>query len=113
MAISAAMLLGSWALGALTWQLGVVMSLVAVTNEIHNWAHRPKRMNGPMITFLQRNGILQSSRHHARHHRGATDTHYCILTNYLNPVLDRVGLWRFLERVLLRVFGLRPRCEAS
>ena len=49
-----------------------------------------------MITFLQRIGVLQTARHHALHHTDPKNSHYCTVTNVLNPVLA----WnRVLERV--------------
>lgn len=76
-----------------------------MTNEIHAWAHRPGRVPA-IVRTLQRTGIVQSPRHHARHHRDGFDSHYCILTNWLNPVLDALGFWSRMERPLSAI-GIR------
>ena len=52
---------------------------------------------------LQEIGLLQSPVHHAGHHRPPSDRRYCVLTDWLNPVLDAVGIWALLERGLRRV----------
>src|SRR6185436_11725797 len=44
------------------------------------------------------------------HHTDPKSSHYCVLTNFLNPILDRLHLWNFFERAISRTFGvsLRP-----
>ncbi len=88
------------------WFAGVPVALWAamtlgglVVNEVHRLAHRPV-LAGPMVKTLQEIGIFQSPRHHTGHHRAPTDTRYCILTDWLNPALDRLGVWIGLERFL-------------
>jgi ubiquitin-conjugating enzyme E2 variant len=70
-----------------------------VVNEIHRLAHRPA-LAGPLIKTLQEIGVIQSPRHHCGHHREPTDTRYCILTDWLNPILDRLRFWSALEHLL-------------
>lgn len=80
----------------------------SLSNEIHAFAHR-KGSNVPLtIRIAQRLGVLQSAFHHAGHHRCAKNARYCVVTNYLNPMLDRAGFWRKLER-LIAVTGFYPR----
>lgn len=70
----------------------------AMSNEVHAWAH--VRRPGSLVALLQEIGLFQSPRHHAGHHRAPSDTRYCVLTDWLNPVLDRVRLWSRLEGLL-------------
>lgn len=70
------------------------------TNQLHAWAHGP---GAPLaIRRLQERGVLLSRAAHARHHRGRHDCGYCITTGWLNPLLDAVGFWSRLERVMQR-----------
>lgn len=108
-----AILVGAWALGHLSWQVMLVVAIGVNANEIHKWAHRSRRQNGRLISWLQDVGLLQSAGHHARHHRGTKATHYCVVTNYLNPVLEAIGLWNWLERVVFLVLGVRRRPDHS
>lgn len=73
----------------------------ALTNEVHRYAHQPSNA-GPWLGMLQQIGIIQSPREHARHHRPPYDRNFCILTDWLNPVLEQLGLWRGLGRLCRR-----------
>ena len=100
-------------LDALTWHVVLFAVLGANANQVHKWNHmRQSRVPLP-IRMLQRARLLQSSGHHLNHHRGTKDSHYCVLTEVLNPVLDGLGFWRALERVLAPVLGApRPQLAA-
>lgn len=97
------------ALALVGWLNTVTVSALvfgALTNVIHGWSHRTAQENGPLLTGLHRIGLFQSPIHHIHHHSGQNDTHYCLLTDHVNPVLEAVRLWPRLEAVLA-VFGLR------
>ncbi len=94
-----------------TWLLAAVIG--AITNEIHCWAHRSPRENGPVITFLQKAKLLQSPRGHATHHTDPKDRSYCTVTDWLNPVLDRFDFFARIERFLQRTTGLQRRVDES
>jgi hypothetical protein len=94
--------------GALTWHVVLFALLGANANQIHKWNHMPRSSVPPAIRVLQRLHVLQSARHHAQHHRGGKNSHYCVITGMLNPLLDRIGFWRKLEKLLEPVLGL-PR----
>lgn len=96
---------------ALSWPLVLAILLAAFTNLVHRWAHQSPAENGRVISWMQEKGLIQSRAQHALHHRWPRKTHYCPLTNALNPVLERVGFWRGLERLILRLTGLRRRKE--
>ena len=107
--IAGAVGLALWALGLFTWQVALVLVIGANANHLHKWAHRSRRRNGPVVTWLQDVQVLQSQRHHARHHRGSERTHYCVVTPHLNPLLDQVGFWGGLERLVELVTGVARR----
>jgi ubiquitin-conjugating enzyme E2 variant len=65
------------------------------------------------VNWFQKARILQTPRHHAQHHRGAKNTHYCVITNVLNPALDRIGFWRGLEWCIERTAGVKRRVEPT
>lgn len=72
--------------------------LTSMANEVHKWSHSVK--NTWIIELLQDMCILQTKSHHMKHHKKPYNRNYCILTNWLNPILDRIQFWRFLEFVL-------------
>jgi len=86
--------------GVHAWPAYLVIALASQSNQIHMWAHTA---NPPRpIAWLQHIGLLQSTRHHAQHHARPYASRYCTFTNYLNPVLDRIGFWRGLEAIFVR-----------
>lgn len=94
------------ALVALPWLLlagpSVVLGAAVVggclSSQLHYWAHAP-RLAPVAVQVLQEVGLLQSPKGHARHHRPPQTAAYCVITDWLNPVLDRIGLWRLLDRL--------------
>jgi hypothetical protein len=98
--------LASWA-----WWLAFFIGINA--NEIHKWSHRSPSENGKWVTFLQEHGIIQSPAEHAKHHQGLKNTHYCVFTNYVNPVLERLRIWSGLEAAIRVLFGVERRPDHS
>jgi len=86
------------------------IGVAALSNQIHQWAHM--RAPRPFVRRLQRTGLILSPRRHALHHRAPCDERYCISTGWLNPMLDRIGFWRALERGAERATGAVPRAGA-
>ena len=111
--VAAIFVLSAWALDSLTPAVWVFACLVGNANQIHKWAHRSRRENGPWINLLQDLRILQSSRHHAIHHTDPKSTHYCVITEHLNPVLEQLRFWTHLECWLWRTFRIRRRSDTS
>ena len=58
------------------------------------WVHQTPSENGKIITFLQNIYLIQSASHHSSHHKSPFDMQYCILTNWVNPVLGYIGFWK-------------------
>jgi len=104
---------GAWVLDMLTWQLLLFVTIGANANEIHKWAHIPAERRYPVVRYLHRAGVLQTPRHHAHHHMDGKDSHYCVVTNLVNPVVDALGIWRGLEKVIEWTFGVRKRPDPS
>lgn len=102
---------GLGAFHALRWPLALAILLAAFTNLVHRWAHQNPAENGRLITWMQAKGLIQSRAQHARHHRWPRKSHYCPLTNALNPWLEKLDFWHRLERAILRLTGLRRRRE--
>lgn len=111
--VSTLLVLTAWAFHLLTWQVWLFAIISTNANEIHKWAHRSRKENGPVISFFQDIGLLQSTRHHALHHTDPKNSHYCTVTNFLNPVLDGTHFWDGLEWILARTFGLNRREDTS
>jgi hypothetical protein len=105
----------AWPLAALLFLLGaptviwLALFFVAFGNLIHRFAHQPRGRVGTVVRLLQKTGLFISTEHHLRHHfnskgliaKEKTTIHYCPMTNWLNPILDKVGFFAFLERLFL------------
>ena len=111
--VGALVLTSSWALGCLNAAVLVFAVLVANANQMHKWTHQNPRENPWWVTRLQRAYVLQTPRHHGRHHQGEKNSHYCVVTNFLNPLLEEVSFWRRLERLVERLTGRRPANAAA
>jgi plasmanylethanolamine desaturase len=82
----------------MSWQLLFFTVILMNANQIHKWAHITRFENKPkVIGLLQKMHVLQSTQHHGQHHRKPNNSHYCTVTDFLNPVLDYMHFWRGLE----------------
>ena len=106
-------LVGAWVLESLTPAIWVFAALVGNANQIHKWAHRSRRENGPLLNLLHDLRILQGPRHHAIHHTDPKSTHYCVITELLNPILENLRFWTHLECWLWRTLRIRRRRDTS
>ena len=103
-----AALLLAWVLGRLSPMVVLAAVLGANANQVHKWSHRTRAENGPSIAAAQGLRLIQSPSHHQRHHGDHRNSHYCVLTDFLNPILDYCQFWRGMERGL-ELLGLRKR----
>lgn len=79
-------------------------------NLVHRWAHEPEGRLPAVITWLQRTGLFISGDHHGEHHfidgrpisREMSTRRYCVMSNWLNPALDRIQFWDRLERIFVK-----------
>ena len=99
---------------ALVW---LPVFFASFANIIHRWAHE-KSVNVPRIVrSLQHIGLFCSKKHHAGHHyvdgkvitRPQAQLRYCVMTNWLNPILDRLRLFKKMERAIEFINFLRWR----
>lgn len=111
--IGGAVIAAAWWLDLLSWPVWLFVLCAVNANQVHKWAHSNPRENGVIVTFLQKVKLLQTQRHHGKHHSGMKDSHYCALTNVLNPVLDELGFWRGLERGIEKLFGMKRRPDPT
>lgn len=108
--VSLAILLIIWRFGLLSWQWVLFGIFGGINQQVHRFAHAPRQKLPTIVTILQKLHLIQDARHHWEHHKKPHTTRYCVLTPWMNPVLDRFGFWRAVERLLVPVFGA-PRRE--
>ena len=111
--VAGLVVLAAWQCGFLGWQVWFFALVAANANEVHKWSHRTRSENGPVISFLQDIGLLLTVDQHARHHTDPKHSHYCAVGNLMNPLLDGIGFWNGLERLLAVTVGLQRREDRS
>jgi ubiquitin-conjugating enzyme E2 variant len=86
-----------------TLEMGITLFYAALANQVHAMAHRTDKENGKMIVWMQKIGLMQSRKMHGYHHQSPYNVNYCILTNYLNPILNLCKFWNVLELALSQI----------
>lgn len=100
--------------------LTLAVFFATFSNLIHRFGHTPKRKLPRWIRGLQEFGLFISPEHHDIHHRHdgklvtKCDAHhaYCPMTDWVNPVIDRLHVWETFEWMLARI-GIEPIPECS
>lgn len=111
--VGAGLVLVAWPLGLLRWPLWLFVAVSVNANQIHKWSHRTRAENGWLISKLQDWRILQTPRHHGLHHTDPKNTYYCPVTNYVNPVLERIRFWDHAEAVVEKLTGIKHRHDTA
>ena len=109
------------------WPIGLVLAIcgsplwlwlgitfTSLGNWVHRWAHTPRRQLPRWIRGLQEFGIFLSPENHELHHRkngqlvskGEAELSYCPMTDFVNPILDKIRFWQSME-ASLRLLGIR------
>jgi plasmanylethanolamine desaturase len=109
--LASLVVLTAWYCGSLTWQVWVFAVVAANANQIHKWAHSAPHENGRLVTYFHKLKLIQTQRHHGKHHQGKKNSYYCSITNFLNPILEELEFWSLMERFNEKVFGLKRKPE--
>lgn len=99
----------AWSIGMFGWKACLFGGVVAMINMIHRWSHSTPKENGSFITWLHKLKLIQTQQNHARHHIGEQNTNYAAFTNFVNPILEKLNLWRTLENLVEKLTGIKPR----
>ena len=93
--------------GFLCWEILFFGMVALAGNLTHKWSHLSEKENGKIISTLQRMKIIPSRHNHNHHHKSPHDTYYCVMTVYLNPILDRIKFWNF-GIWFFKILGMKP-----
>jgi len=91
----------------------VSMSFIMCAQELHKWAHFTKRDAPAHANLLQDAGLAVSRRAHLMHHKAPFETNYCIVSGHCNRLLDSIGFFPALERLVYRINRIEPRSWTS
>ena len=87
---------------------GVAISFeIVFMLQFHQCGHRAAR--GSLARTLQRLHLLLTPRHHLRHHSGGHDCNYCLINGVADRTVGRLGIFRWLERLISALTGAVPR----
>ena len=111
--VSALVVSGAWYFDQLTWQVLLFAVATANANQIHKWAHSAPHENPKLVTMLQKLRLIQTQKHHGKHHQGSKDSYYCSITNVLNPVLEKIRFWQLLETTIAMLTGMRRKPDPT
>ena len=87
--------------------LGIISLTLLFGTSLHNIGHR--KVRSPVLRLGQRLRLFITPAYHHVHHGGDQTTRYCTVNGWANPLLDRIGFWRWLERRIAAVTGAIPR----
>lgn len=74
----------------------LVLSVFA-TNQIHKWAHMKKPPF--LVKLLQKAHLILNPKHHAIHHAAPHTKYFCITTGWLNPVIEKLYLFKGIRKL--------------
>jgi len=95
---TAVILLGLlWFCGIHSWQLFMFFAFASQGNEIHAMGHRTDKENGKIVMWFQKIGIIQRRRTHGWHHKAPYETNFLVMTEFLNPLFNKIKFWKKLE----------------
>jgi ubiquitin-conjugating enzyme E2 variant len=84
---------------------------VAMTSQIHKWAHMDR---APLLVrALQRMRLILPPQHHSGHHAPPHIRNYCITAGWLDRPLHMLRFFETLEIIIRVVTGARPRQSRS
>jgi ubiquitin-conjugating enzyme E2 variant len=89
----------------LNWEIWLFVLISINATQIHKFSHQAQSKIPFIIRLLQNLRIIQNSRHHVKHHRGNNNSHYCLVTPILNPILDYLCFWKGMEKILEPILG--------
>ena len=85
----------------------MLSSLVSL--EIHRYAHMNPKKVPYLIRQLQKSGIILSKESHFRHHNGEFHQSYDLMSGIMNDIVDWIGIYPALEKVVTGLTGWQPR----
>lgn len=89
--------------------LAIFLAMVVLSQHFHALSHMKKSQLSPVIVALQDRGVILGRKMHGMHHRPPYDVNYCIGSGLWNSVLNEVGIFKRMERVIYSKWGVAPR----
>ncbi len=98
---------GLWSVDLLSWRIIALLLFCTQGNQVHAMSHRPDKTTNNFIRFLQKTGLFQSKKMHRWHHKAPYETNFCVMSDFCNPILNKMDFWGKLELLILKVFKIK------
>jgi ubiquitin-conjugating enzyme E2 variant len=100
-----------WCFSWINFYTTFTILYMSLANQFHAITHRTNEQNGWVIELIQKTGLIQNRKMHLEHHINPYNINYCVMTGYLNPILNYFKFWERLEKLVL-FFGIKTiRCS--
>jgi hypothetical protein len=80
------------------WEILVFLLISAQANVVHKWSHSRSEDTPSIAKFLQKFKLIQGKRQHQYHHIAGFENNYCVMSPYMNPILESVYFWKSVIR---------------
>jgi len=90
--------------------ISILSTGIVLSQHLHRWSHMKAQALPGVVVWMQDRNLILSRKGHGAHHKQPFDCNYCIVTGWMNPVLDRLQFFPGVERVLNERTGVVPRC---
>ena len=94
----------------LLW-MSTAISFINLSQELHKWTHQGRDQTAWWINTLQDYNVIVTRKGHLAHHKPPFENNYCIVSGHCNSLVDRIGLFRGLEKAVFTLTGNVARCE--
>lgn len=87
----------------------VLLVMISLNDVIHKYAHMRDFERPKLATLLQNIKLIQSHDQHHLHHIEPHNINYCPMTPYVNFPLEKINFWRNCEKIIEKIFKIKPR----
>lgn len=83
-----------------SWEFLLFLIISAQANIVHRWSHYNYESTPFLAKLLFRINMIQGRTHHAIHHRDGFNSYYCVMSPFLNPILEKTNFWNRIIKLL-------------
>lgn len=85
--------------------------IISLNDVAHKYSHMLDDERPKWATMFQKIYLIQSQEEHRHHHTEPHIINYCPITPYVNRILEPINFWRYLEAIIEKYTGVRPRAK--
>lgn len=89
-----------------TFFFTIFCAMEILSQEFHKWSHMTKKQVPTWVNVLMKLGLTVDRKPHALHHLAPYEGNYCIISGICNGVLDKSGIFRWMEHQIYKMNGI-------